>query len=120
MDEDDGSSSYAIDLPDDGLGYIIGNLVQHGPLAENRTLLSFGAESLRHPGNELYVVSNTFVNDRHTGRFVSVATGSGRVQLINNIFVGNGSLPENGAEMKSNLTFMDNAQLADRAGSTTG
>ena len=115
MDEVDGSSSYAIDLPDGGIGYVIGNLIQHGPLADNLTQLSYGAESLLHPVNELYVVNNTFVNDRDQGRFIRVAAGSERVQLINNLFIGNGSLPENGAQMKSNLT-LKNAGLIDRTG----
>lgn len=115
MDEADGNSSYAIDLPDGGIGYVIGNLVQQGPQAVNRTLLSYGAESLHHSLNELYVVNNTFVDDHDQGRFIRIAAGSVRVQLINNLFIGNGSLPDNGAQMKSNLT-LNNAGLVDRAG----
>jgi hypothetical protein len=56
MDEVSGTSSYTIDLPDGGVSYVIGNLLQQGPNTENSTILSYGAEGLRHASNELYVV----------------------------------------------------------------
>jgi hypothetical protein len=92
MDENDGTSSYAIDLPDGGLSFLIGNLIQQGLLTDNSTIISYGAESLSNPQNELYVVNNTMVNDRGNGTFLSVQRGTSRVKLINNIFAGGGTV----------------------------
>jgi hypothetical protein len=103
MDEADGNSSYKIDLPNGGLSYVIGNLLQQGPNAENSTLLIYGEEGLSNPNHGLYVVNNTFVNDLGSGTFVSAGGSSATVQ--NNLFVGNGSLVSGGgpAAQVSNL-----------------
>lgn len=100
MDEVDGISSYAIDLCEGGLSYVIGNALQKGPRAENRTMVAYGAEGLRHAANHLYVVNNTMVNDRPKGHvltrllrggaFVRVWGAPARVKLVNNLFVGPG------------------------------
>lgn len=94
MDEKTGNSSYDIDLPNGGLAYIIGNLIQQGPDTENATIISYGAEGLKNPDNELYVVNNTIVNDRpQGGKFLFVKPGAAKVEIINNLFVGKGNLP---------------------------
>src|SRR6185503_11236486 len=43
-DEQDGRASYAIDLPDGGLSFVMGNLIQQGPENDNRTVVAYGAE----------------------------------------------------------------------------
>jgi len=40
MDEGDGRSSYSIDLPDGGLSFVIGNVIQQGRANENRTIVA--------------------------------------------------------------------------------
>ena len=40
MDENNGTSSYDIDLPNGGLSFIIGNLIQQGPNTDNSTIVS--------------------------------------------------------------------------------
>ena len=116
MDEVDGRASYAIDLPNGGIAYIIGNLIQQGPLNENSTVLAYAPEGLRHPKNELYVVNNTFVNDyANTSRFIAVPEGVAPVRVVNNIFVGIGALVNRQVEMQSNLSVND-AGLVDRSG----
>src|SRR6267142_168279 len=93
MDERDGRSSYAIDLPNGGLSFVIGNLIQHGPEAENSTVISYGAEGFKHPVNELYFVNNTVVNDRPAGgRFLFVRAGAGAARILNNVFSGRGDV----------------------------
>ncbi|HSE92305.1 MAG TPA: right-handed parallel beta-helix repeat-containing protein, partial [Methylomirabilota bacterium] len=67
VDEATGTSSYAIDLPNGGVAYIIGNVLQKGPRAEHRRMIAYGAEGIRHAVNELYLVNNTLVNDRGFG-----------------------------------------------------
>lgn len=90
MDEADGNSSYAIDFSNGGLSYVIGNLLQQSPQADNSTMVRYGAEGLGDARiNELYVVNNTFVNDRGSGNFVVTAAPA---ILINNLFVGGGEM----------------------------
>jgi hypothetical protein len=115
MDEKDGDSSYAVDLPNGGVDYLIGNLIQQGPETENPTILSFGAEGLSHPRNELYVINNTFVNDYSKGKFIAVAKDAGTIRIVNNIFLGVGTLTNLPVEMQTNLVTND-AGLADRGG----
>jgi hypothetical protein len=103
-DERDGRASYAIDLPDGGLAFVIGNLIQRGPANNNRTLVSYGAEGYKNPLNELYFISNTLVNDDpQGGRFVSIRPGADSVRLINNLFAGPGELLDGKAEARGNL-----------------
>lgn len=91
MDEASGTSSYDIDLPNGGITHVIGHLVQKGPHTENSTVISYGAEGLTNPVNELYVVNNTIVNDRpQGGRFLFVAGQANPVRIVNNLFLGKG------------------------------
>ena len=103
MDEKDGRSSYSIDLPDGGLSFVIGNLIQQGPATENRTIVSYGAEGYKNPLNDLYFVHNTVVNDDPGGgRFIFIKTGADVAQVINNLFAGPGDLVVGRADMRNN------------------
>lgn len=89
----DGTASYEIDLPNGGAAYVIGNVVQQGPQAENGTLLSYGGEGLGRGPNALFLINNTFVNDRPGGgRFLFVAPGTPEVMILNNVFAGRGTV----------------------------
>jgi hypothetical protein len=101
MDEADGDASYEIDLPDCGRSFIIGNLIQKGPSAGNSTLVPYGAEGCANGDQQLYVANNTFVNDRGSGSFLSIRSGT-TVKIVNNIFSGGGSVPS-GAGVATNL-----------------
>jgi hypothetical protein len=114
MDEQTGNSSYIVDISNGGIAYLIGNLIQQGPKAENFHLVSFGREGLKYPESELYVVNNTFVNDRGAGRFISVAKDAKPARVINNIFVGRGELVTGPGDMITNLVA-ENDVLVDRA-----
>jgi len=96
MDEADGTSSYTIDLPNGGLSYVIGNLLQQGPNTDNPTILIYGEEGATNPSQTLYVVNNTFVNDRGSGTFVELSGGT-TATLQNNLFVGGGTVVSGGA-----------------------
>jgi hypothetical protein len=103
MDEMDGRASYAIDLPDGGLSFVIGNLIQQGPANDNRTLVAYGAEGLKNPLNELYFVNNTVVNDDLSGgRFLFINTGANAARIVNNLFSGPGELLAGRGEMRNN------------------
>jgi hypothetical protein len=115
MDEADGTSSYAIDLPNGGTSYLIGNLIQQGPMTENAAIVAYAAEGASNPGKDLYVVNNTFVNDRGSGTFLQLAGGAAPAVIRNNVFTGGGTITNQaGALMAGNFT--GDPLLADRAG----
>jgi parallel beta helix pectate lyase-like protein len=104
MDERDGTSSYSVELPNGGLAFVIGNLIEQGPEAENFTIVSYGTEGLQHPVNELYFVNNTVVNDRPAGgRFVFVKAADA-VRIVNNLFSGRGDVLTGPGELNNNVT----------------
>lgn len=104
MDEDAGTSSYAIDVPDGGLAYLIGNVIQKGPRSEEPVVVAYGAEHLWYPVNELYAVNNTIVNDDpRGGPFFFVNPGSGIVRIVNNLLVGRGAFLKGPGELVNNV-----------------
>jgi hypothetical protein len=116
MDEADGTSSYAIDLPNGGTSYVIGNLIQQGPMTDNATILAYGEEGTTNPKADLYVVNNTLVNDRGSGTFLQLATTAMPAVVRNNVFVGGGTLTNQAsASLATNFTTGD-PMLVDRAG----
>jgi hypothetical protein len=114
MDEAEGTSSYAIDFPNGGMVYLLGNLIHKGPRAENRVVVRYGAEGFNGKDNELYLVNNTLVNERPNGLFVRVAEGTRRTLAANNLFIGNGQRFEGAVEESHDLSASD-AALMDRA-----
>ena len=106
MDEEDGASSYIVDIPDGGTSYLIGNLLQQGPESENPALISYAAESVKLSGLDLYVVNNTLVNDRSSGVFVKSGSPV-PAQIINNLFVGPGTIASGKVEPANNLAVSD-------------
>jgi hypothetical protein len=101
-DEKDGRSSYAIDLPNGGWSLIIGNAIEQGELTDNSTIFAYGAE-VSDATQPLYVVNNTFMNDRGAGIFINRRT-PGPTLVVNNIFAGGGTpFRGGGATLRSNL-----------------
>ncbi len=84
-----GRSSYLIDLPSGGDAEVTGNTLHQGPLAENYTMLAYGAENLPHAVNRLRVSGNTFINDRKQGcRLIWVKPELETAEVSGNKFVG--------------------------------
>jgi parallel beta helix pectate lyase-like protein len=89
-DGKDGTASYSIDIPDRGRTYLIGNVIEQGPMSENRGIVAYGMESASH-APELCVVNNTLVNDHpRGGTFLQLGNGA-RAWVVNNVFAGPGS-----------------------------
>jgi len=114
MDEESGTSSYAIDLPNGGHSVVVGNLVHKGPNSENTGVLTYAAEGAKNEKQELYVVNNTFVNERASATFVSVRGNPTTVSVINNIFAGPGGVISGKGDAANNLIGKD-PLFVDRA-----
>ncbi len=114
MDEQEGTSSYVVDLPNGGRSFLIGNIIQHGPHAENDVAVSYAEEGARNAVQELYVVNNTYVNDRKpAGSFLRVA-GAPKVLVINNLVAGS-KIVLTGPGEKTNNLVTDEPGFADAA-----
>jgi hypothetical protein len=112
-DEADGTGSYSIDVPDCGRTYIIGNVIEQGPSSENGGIVSYGAESDKNV-QDLYVVHNTFVNNRAAGAtFLQVREGT-PARVINNIFYGKGTTWSGGAVRASHNYIQSSPRNAPR------
>jgi hypothetical protein len=83
-----GTSSYLADFPSGGMVYLRGNLFHKGPMAENNTAISFGAEGVKWPVNTLKMVHNTVVMTRSGGNFVAARPTTQAVLLLGNVFAG--------------------------------
>ncbi len=119
-DEATGTASKDIDLPNGGVAIIIGNEIEKGPQAQNSNFMEFGLEGLVNPGpQQLYVVNNTFVNDKPNGSFVQAQTGVSLCKAYNNIFAGAGTaiIADSASIDTSNnfYTSVANAGLVDAA-----
>lgn len=100
-----GTSSFELDLPNGGLSYVIGNVIQQGPNTENLAIVTYGIEGVTNPNSTLYFVNNTVVNDRWNGIFIRVGDGAAPIFAQNNIFVGPGILTDQvKARMSHNLS----------------
>lgn len=106
----DGTASYELDLPNGGTSYVIGNVIQQGPATQNPTLLAFREEggATENPGLDLYVVNNTFVDQRKpAGLFIRVNSTTAAV-IKNNVFYGGGKVTD-----QTNAVLANNETGAD-------
>ncbi|MEP7041965.1 MAG: right-handed parallel beta-helix repeat-containing protein [Dokdonella sp.] len=92
--ESGGSESYEINLPSGGLSFVIGNLIEQPATTQNPAMLDYLSEpgSGQNADDRLFVVNNTFVNDRGSGTFLQIgASTTTPVVARNNIFFGGGT-----------------------------
>jgi hypothetical protein len=103
-DEAGGTASYEVDIPNAGTAYVIGNIVEQSATTQNPTLLTFGEEGTPAGyDTHLFVVNNTFINDRGSGTFVNDATSTPAV-IENNIFYRAGTISgQAGATLTTNF-----------------
>jgi hypothetical protein len=88
-----GSDSYEINLPNGGLSYVVGNLIQQSSTTQNPAMLDYLSEGPgQNTDDRLFVVNNTFVNDLGSGTFLQIgAATTTPVVARNNIFYGGGT-----------------------------
>ncbi len=116
---ENGTDSYEINVPNGGTTYVIGNLVEQGPDSQNPAMLDYLSEgtTAANAGHDLYVVNNTFVNDKPgSGPFIQIRSQDESPALIqNNIFYGPGKIiNQPDAILKSN--FAGNPRFVDEKG----
>jgi len=116
---EDGTASYELDLPNAGTSYVIGNLIEQGPSTQNPTFVTYGVEgtTAENPGHALFVVNNTFVNDRTAGgTFIGVGGAiTTPAVIINNIFFGGGTITTQASAMQQTNFAQGDPRLVDRA-----
>lgn len=111
-DEAEGTGSYEINIPNGGRTFVIGNLVQQGPRTQNSTVMTYRDEGphAANPDTSLYIVNNTFVNDRPgDGTFISISAGDPTPAIIrNNFFIGTGRITtQSNAVLEGNLSTQE-------------
>lgn len=96
-DEIGGKASYELEFPNGGVAYVVGNIVQQSSTTDNPHLISYGVENYRWPKNEIHLINNTLVDLRPQGGvFLRVKPGQVRIQAVNNLLIGKGSLEKAG------------------------
>ena len=107
MDEADGGSSYLVDLAGGGDAHVVGNIFHQSAHTDNWAMISYAAEGGReNAGAQIYVVNNTFLNELGKGVFFQNRSAS-LANLVNNIFVGDGTLVEGPSRLVTNLVNVD-------------
>jgi hypothetical protein len=95
LTDETGTASYELDLPNGGLSYVIGNIIQQSPNTENPAMAAYLEEGISpgNPSQALYVVNNTFVNSLGSGTFVYIDPSDTTPPLLeNNFFSGGGTV----------------------------
>lgn len=105
-----GDDSFEVDLPNGGLGILVGNEIEKGPSSGNKgTVVNYGEEGLGTGTNTLYLANNTLVNDSGDTStvFVNIATGGMLGAAHDNIFFGGGTPSNTGMLSADNMNGVD-------------
>ncbi|MCX6140920.1 MAG: right-handed parallel beta-helix repeat-containing protein [Candidatus Kapabacteria bacterium] len=114
ISNEDGTGSRNIDLPNGGTSVIIGNVIQHGPNAENGNVIGYGLEGMVDTvANNLTVAYNTIVNERSSATFIRADTNTKILRLVNNLIAGNGTLLIGDAADVDTLHNLRSMRIAD-------
>lgn len=115
MDETTGNSSYLVDFSNGGTAILIGNLLHQGRRTDNSAAISYAAEGSRFDTGALFVINNSFVNDRPGGKFLQVLGKPVTVRVHNNLAVGVQTLGVRADQASHNWVGADPG-FRDRAG----
>ena len=106
-DENNGNSSYLIDLPNCGDAVIMGNILFQGDATKNHTAIAYGAEGCEGKQLSLSVVNNSFLNQNLEGGFFIKNWTDKSVLIANNIVTGKGKLVDGNAQTITNLVKLN-------------
>lgn len=91
------NGSYEADFPNGGRAVLIGNIIEQSTHSQNGSVVSFGLENQNHPEQQLVLSHNTIVNNRSNGRFVHFSNATQALKMVNNLFLGPGTLTQGNA-----------------------
>ncbi|WP_156895693.1 right-handed parallel beta-helix repeat-containing protein [Massilia putida] len=112
-----GKPSYEIDLPNAGTSYLIGNVIEQPAINDNSNIVAYGEEGAINPGQDLYVINNTFLNDFTSGTFLFISGKVSTPALIqNNVFAGPGTLTTQSSAIQKDNHRLEKPGFIDRAG----
>ena len=114
-----GKPSYEIDLPSAGTSYLIGNVIEQPAINDNPNIVAYGEEGATNPGQDLYVINNTFLNDFSSGTFLFISGKVSTPALIqNNVFAGPGTVSTQASAVQKDNRRLEKPGFIDRAGLT--
>ena len=113
LTDESGTGSYELDLPNGGLSYVIGNVIEQGPSSENLAIIAYGEEGPTNPENNLYFVNNTVVNHRWNGIFIKVDYRVPPPLVQNNVFSGRGEVLDPPVPAKFSHNLVRSALFVD-------
>jgi Secretion system C-terminal sorting domain len=87
-----GDGSYEIDLPNGGKAILIGNIIEQSANSQNGGIIAFGLEGATNLNQIIGLSHNTIWNRRFNGRFLHYSNQNYTAKLINNLFLGEGTL----------------------------
>ena len=87
MDGESGNSSYAIDMPNARVAYVLGNVLQQGNGAINNALIYVGGKA-GGPNPRVFIANNTVINDRERGGVFVLNRSPITVGVHNNLLIG--------------------------------
>lgn len=104
-----GTDSYELDLPNGGLSYVIGTVLEQGSRTQNPNMLAYGEEGNLNPDSHLYAVNDTFVNALHRGSAMLIGAGV-RVPVLAENDISTGSpvfVAQRGARVRHDCVTAD-------------
>lgn len=66
IQDQNGTSSFTVDIPNGGNATITGNVIEQGPNSENSHIMSYGAGGVIYASNSLVIDNNVILNDKVT------------------------------------------------------
>lgn len=103
----DTADSRLIDIANGGVVDIRDNILIEGVMSENDDLISWGVEGLVHTNNQITITDNLLISDKSLANLMSVRQRPDKVNITNNIVVGN----INGIPYGSNDFYQSRAEL---------
>jgi Ca2+-binding RTX toxin-like protein len=119
--DEDGTSSYSVDLPNGGRAVLTGNTIQQGPNGDNPNIVAFGAEGNLHAGSSLTMTGNIVVNDMGRGALLWNVSGSPAALDGNQVWgVASNQLVSGSGATVTNTTYLAAEPALDASHPWTG
>ena len=109
IQDENGTASYSVDLPNGGNALIENNTIEQGPFSGNPAIISFGEEGNLHSNSNLQVINNTILNDLNSPSAVAVVNDDPNVtaSISGNKFYGlTSSQIATGSNTQTNNIFL--------------